>query len=58
MIRNIILTIWFCLKSLSVLTLTIIRGLPKFCENLRITAEEIEKCAKEFNEHERRRTKR
>ena len=58
MIRNIILTIWFCLTSLVVLSLTVIRGLPKFCENLRSKAEEIEKCTKEFNEQERRRTKR
>lgn len=58
MIRNIILTIWFCLKSLTVLSLTVIRGLPKFCENLRIAAEEIEKCTKEFNEQKRRQTKR
>lgn len=58
MIRNIILFIWFSSKSIAVLALALVKGLPKFCENLRIKAEEIEKLTKEFNEQKRRQTKR
>lgn len=40
------------------LALALVKGLPKFCENLRIGAEEIEKRTKEFNEQERRKNQR